>query len=117
MPRQRGHVNEKTPGDAIAVALEQGTVVGFADARVEAEQVRLKGLGTDPEWRHLKVAFHLLEAVRALAPELPVSADVLLGCEPVEGYLEAQGFAPGEVLESDLFGELTVARRWWLPPA
>ena len=112
-----GALRRRLLAGEVLVAVEQGMVVGFADVRIEADQVRLKGLGTDPEWRHLRVAAHLLEAVRDLAPALPVSADVLLGCEPVEGYLEAQGFAPGEVLEADLFGELTVARRWWLPPA
>ena len=40
----------------------------------------------------------------------------MLGCQPVEGYLEAQGFVPGEVIESNLFGELAVERRWWLAP-
>ena len=89
---------------------------GFADAVVEADQVRLKALGTDPERRHAGVAARLLEEVRRLAPGLPVSADVLLGCLSVEGYLEAQGFAPGEVLEANLFGELAVERRWWLAP-
>jgi len=111
-----GSVRRRLLSGEMLVAVEKGTLVGFADAVVATDQVRLKALGTDPDWRHLRVAAHLLEAVRGLAPALPVSADVLLGCEPVEGYLEAQGFVPGEVIESRLFGELTVERRWWLPP-
>ncbi len=111
-----GSVRRRLLSGEVVVAVENGTVVGFADAGVEADQVRLRALGTDPEWRHLRVAAHLLEAVRGLAPAMPVSADVLLGCEPVEGYLEGQGFVPGEVIESQLFGELTVERRWWLAP-
>jgi hypothetical protein len=39
---------------------------------------------------------------------------VLLGCLPLEGYLEAQGFVPGEILNTTLFGEEIVERRWWL---
>jgi N-acetylglutamate synthase-like GNAT family acetyltransferase len=111
-----GSLRRRLLSGGILVAVDQGRVVGFADAAVESEQVRLRGLGTDPERRHARVAARLLEEVRKLAPGLPVSADAFLGCSPVEGYLEAQGFVPGEVLESDLFGELTVERRWWLPP-
>ena len=100
----------------VLVAVEAGVVVGFADAVVEGDRVRLRALGTDPERRHARVAASLLEAVRGLAPALPVCADVLLGCIPVEGYLEAQGFVPGEVFDSSVFGELAVERRWWLAP-
>lgn len=100
----------------VLVAVEGGRVLGFADAAVEADHVRLTALGTDPERRHGGVAGRLLDEVRRLAPGLPVSAEVLLGCLAVEGYLEAQGFVPGEVLQSDLFGEATVERRWWLAP-
>ena len=111
-----GPVRRRLLSGGVLVAIEAGRVVGFADAAVAGDQVRLQALGTDPENRHARVAARLLEEVRRLAPALPVSADVLLGCTPVEGYLEAQGFVPGEVLESDLFGQLTVARRWWLAP-
>lgn len=111
-----GSLRRRLLSGGVLVAVEHGTVVGFADAAVEEGQVRLKALGTDPARRHTRVAAHLLEGVRRLAPALPVSADVLLGCVPVEGYLEANGFVPGEVIESELFGQLTVERRWWLAP-
>jgi GNAT superfamily N-acetyltransferase len=111
-----GSLRRRLLSGEVLVAVERGRVVGFADAGVTPDQVRLRALGTDLEWRHARVAAHLLQAVRCLAPTLPVSADVLLGCEPVEGYLEAQGFVPGEVIESNLFGELAVERRWWLAP-
>jgi GNAT superfamily N-acetyltransferase len=111
-----GALRRRLLSGEVLVAVEQGRIVGFADAAVASDQVRLKALGADLQWRHVRVAAHLLEAVRRLAPALPVSADVLLGCEPVEGYLEAQGFVPGEVIESNLFGELAVERRWWLAP-
>lgn len=111
-----GALRRRLLSGLVLVAVEQGEVVGFADAIVAPDQVRLKALGTDPDWRHTRVAAHLLEGVRRLSPGLPVSADVLLGCATVEEYLEAQGFVPGEVIEADLFGELTVERRWWLAP-
>ncbi|MFH1330351.1 MAG: GNAT family N-acetyltransferase [Actinomycetota bacterium] len=111
-----GAVRRRLLSGGVLVAVEQGRVVGFADAAIETDQVRLKALGTDPDWRQARVAAHLLEEVRRLSPGLPVSADVLLGCCPVEGYLEAQGFVPGEVIEADLFGEVGVERRWWLAP-
>ena len=111
-----GSVRRRLLSGGVLVAVEAGRVVGFADAAVEEGLIRLNALGTDPDRRHGRVAAHLLGEVRRLAPWLPVSADVLLGCLPVEGYLEAQGFVPGEVLPQDLFGEPTVARRWWLAP-
>ena len=111
-----GALRRRLLSGRVLVAVEQERVVGFADAAVAPDQVRLKALGTDPDRRHSRVAAHLLEEVRRLSPGLPVSADVLLGCSPVEGYLEARGFVPGEVIEADLFGELAVARRWWLAP-
>jgi len=110
-------VRRRLLSGGLLVAVEEGRVVGFADAAVEGDHIRLKALATDPQRRHARVAARLLESVRGLAADLPVSADVLLGCHPVEGYLETQGFAPGEVIESNLFGELAVERRWWLAPA
>jgi GNAT superfamily N-acetyltransferase len=111
-----GPLRRRLLSGGVLVAVEAGRVVGFADAAVGADQVRLNALGTDPEWRHLQVAGRLLTEVRDLAPSLPVSADVLLGCLPVEGFLEARGFVPGEVIPSSLFGEVAVERRWWLAP-
>jgi N-acetylglutamate synthase-like GNAT family acetyltransferase len=100
----------------ILVAEEAGRVVGFGEALVDDDHLRLTALAVDPPERRTAVGARLLAAIRELAPGWPVSADVLLGCLPVEGYLEAQGFAPGEVLQTVLFGEETVERRWWLPP-
>lgn len=112
-----GAVRRRLLSGELLVAVDEGRLVGFAEAAVEGDHIRLKALATDPERRHDRVAARLLEAVRLMAADLPVCVDVLLGCHPVEGYLEAQGFAPGEVIESDLFGELAVERRWWLAPA
>jgi GNAT superfamily N-acetyltransferase len=112
-----GSIRRRLLSGRLLVAEEAGRVLGFADALVEGDRVRLVTLAADPEVRHAGAASHLLQAVRNLAPRLPVSADVLLGCLPVEGYLEAQGFVPGEVLNTTLFGQQTVQRRWWLGPA
>lgn len=111
-----GPLRRRLLSGSVVVGTEGGRVVGFAAAVVTPDHVGLTALATDPQFRRAGVAARLLEQVRLLAPALPVSADVLLGCLPVEQYLEAQGFAPGEVLERDLFGQLTVERRWWLAP-
>jgi len=111
-----GPLRRRLLSGGVLVVEEAGRLLGFADASVEGDHLRLAALATDPEDRHAGLAARLLEAVRGLAPDLPVSADVLLGCLPVEGYLEAQGFVPGEILQTTLFGEQAVERRWWLPP-
>lgn len=111
-----GPLRRRLLSGRVLVAEEDGRVVGFAEAAVETDHTRLTALASDPGDRHAGVAARLLEAVRRLAPHLPVSADVPLGCLPVEGYLEAQGFVPGEILQTNLFGEEVVERRWWLPP-
>lgn len=111
-----GPLRRRLLAGRVLVAEEAGRVVGFADAVVEGDHVRLTALASDPQGRNAGVAARLLEAVRGMAPDLPLSADVLLGCLPVEGYLEAQGFVPGEILPTTLFGEQAVERRWWRPP-
>jgi N-acetylglutamate synthase-like GNAT family acetyltransferase len=100
----------------VVVAEESGHLVGFAEGVVEGDRLRLTALAAHPGSRRSGVAGRLLAALRARAPDLPVSADVMLGCLPVEGYLEARGFAPGEILQTTLFSEQVVERRWWLPP-
>lgn len=102
-------------GDEL-VAEEAGRFLGFAEAAVKGDRLRLAAMASDPASRHRGVAARLLAAVRARATELPVSADVILGCLPVEGFLESRGFVPGEVLHTTLFSEQVVERRWWLPP-
>ena len=111
-----GPLRRRLLSGRVQVAEEAGRLLGFADALMEGDHVRLTALAADPDARHGGVAARLLEAVRGLAPDLPVSADVLLGCLPVEGYLEAQGFVPGEILNTTVFGQQAVERRWWLAP-
>ena len=52
--------------------------------------------------------------MQALAPELPMCSDVVLGHLAAETFFESIGFVPGEVIEDDLQGEHIVRRRWWL---
>lgn len=111
-----GALRRRLLAGGIMVAEEGVRLVGFADGAAEGDRLQLRALASDTIARHAGVARRLLAAVRGRAPGLPVSADVLLGCLPVEGFLEAQGFVPGEVLHTTLFSEEVVERRWWLPP-
>jgi N-acetylglutamate synthase-like GNAT family acetyltransferase len=111
-----GALRRRLLAGGIVVAEEGGRLLGFADGAAEKDRLRLMAVASDSTARHAGVGAQLLAAVRARAPELPVSADVVLGCLPVEGFLEAQGFAPGEILHTTLFSEQVVERRWWLPP-
>ena len=45
-----------------------------------------------------------------------VSIAVLLLAAAAASAQPHVSFVPGEVIESDLFGQLAVARRWWLAP-
>lgn len=110
-----GSLRRRLLSAGILVAEVAGRAAGFAEAVVEGDLIRVTVLAVDAPRRRAGVGARLLGAVQDLAPGRPVSADVLLGCLPVEGYLEAQGFVPGEVLHSVLFGEQVVERRWWLP--
>ena len=111
-----GALRRRLLAGGIVVAEEGGRLFGFAEGAPEQDRVRLLALASDSTRRHAGIGTGLLAAVRARAPELPVSADVVLGCLPIEGFLEAQGFAPGEILHTTLFSEQVVERRWWLPP-
>ncbi len=111
-----GSLRRRLLSSRILLAKEASRVLGFAEAVVKDDHICLTGLAVDPERRRAGVGAGLLTAVRELAPSLPVSADVVLGCLAVESYLEAQGFAPGEVLHTNLFGEQAVERRWWMAP-
>jgi len=111
-----GALRRRLLAGGIVVAEEGGRLLGFAEGAPEQDRVRLLALASDGIRRHTGIGAGLLDAVRARAPELPVSADVVLGCLPIEGFLEAQGFAPGEILHTTLFSEQVVERRWWLPP-
>jgi GNAT superfamily N-acetyltransferase len=111
-----GALRRRLLAGGIVIAEEGGCLLGFAEGKVERDRLRLVALASDLGNRHTGIGTNLLGALRERAAGLPVSVDVILGCLPVEGFLEAEGFVPGEVLHTTLFSEEVVERRWWLPP-
>jgi ribosomal protein S18 acetylase RimI-like enzyme len=99
----------------LIVAEGDGPIVGFVDAILDPAETRVTMIATDPGSRRRGVGTALVAAVRALRPECPIRADVLLGNLDGERFYEALGFAPGEILHGDLFDEDVVERRWWRP--
>jgi GNAT superfamily N-acetyltransferase len=101
------------------VVEEEDAIVAFADAIREAEHVNLAAIYADPARRGRGAGSALLSAVRERFPDLPVAADVVEGNRKGEVFYERRGFAPGERLEEELYGEPVVEFRWWLgsPPS
>lgn len=100
----RGGMSVITSGDE---------VVAFADGVVEAGSVHVAAIAVVPDSRRRGAGSALLRSLRDLDPRLPASADVFLGNVEGEGFYEANGFVPGEVVSSRLFDEEVVERRWW----
>ena len=97
----------------LLVAVDEGEILGFAEAVLEDDHVHMASLCTSPVHRSLGVAARLVEAARALAPSLPVSTDVLLGNGEWEYFYETSGFVPGETIEAESDGLAMLYRRWW----
>lgn len=93
-----------------------GRVVGVIDARWDPGVTRIATIVTEPAHRRRGVGTALIEAVQAARPDHPIRADVLLGNLDGERFYEALGFAPGEVLNGEVFEEDIVERRWWRAP-
>lgn len=98
-------------GVFVAVAWEE--VAGFTDGQVGPDGVHVRAIAVDTAMRRRGVASGLLAAVRALAADAPIAADVLVGNLGGERFYEANGFVPGEVQQGSLFGEEVVEQRWW----
>jgi GNAT superfamily N-acetyltransferase len=98
----------------IYLVTDESSVVAFADAFIEDDQIVLSAICTHPAHRRRGAAGMLLEWVCSLAPPLPVIADVILGNHAAESFYETKGFVPGETFQLTLFGERLVERRWWL---
>ncbi|MDH3397026.1 MAG: GNAT family N-acetyltransferase, partial [Acidimicrobiia bacterium] len=98
----------------IYLVCEEGTVIAFADAFIEDDQIVTSALCTHPGYRRRGAAGMLLDWIRSLAPPLPIIADVVLGSQAAESFYEAKGFVPGETIQVTLFGERIIERRWWL---
>jgi GNAT superfamily N-acetyltransferase len=97
----------------LLVATHDDEVVGFADGIDGADRLVVSAIATDPDHRRRGIGTALLAGLRSGAATLPPAIDVLLGHIEAEQFLEANGFAPGEIQQRDLFGEEVVERRWW----
>jgi GNAT superfamily N-acetyltransferase len=106
--------------DAFLLALRDDQVVAFCDA-AEAESeagahVDLYAIYVLPEFRGLGAGTALLTELRARFPSQPIAAEVLVGNRKGEVFYEHRGFVPRERIDTELFGESVVERRWWLAP-
>lgn len=59
----------------------------------------------------------LVERVRSMGWDGPLSSSVALGNTAHEEFHEAAGFAPGEVIVESIDGHDVFRREWWLEPA
>ena len=108
-------LHRRIGSDLFVVAVDEGgRVVAFANARAEEDRFDLLAIYALPESRGHGAGTALLAAVREVAGDRPVAADVLLGNRKGETFYEARGFVPGETLEVQLFEETVTLRRWWL---
>lgn len=88
-------------------------LVAFADGLVADGAVHVDVIAVAPGARRRGAGTALLRAVSDLAPGLAITADVFLGNLEGEGFYEANGFVPGEIVERRLYDEEVVERRWW----
>jgi GNAT superfamily N-acetyltransferase len=108
--------------DVFLLALQDDRVVAFADgAEAESEAgpyVDLYAIYALPEVRGHGAGTALLSEIQARLPSLSIAAEVLVGNRKGEVFYERRGFVPRERIDTELFGESVVERRWWLvPPA
>jgi GNAT superfamily N-acetyltransferase len=106
--------------DTFLLALRDDQVVAFCDA-AEAESeagahVDLYAIYALPEFRGEGAGTALLKELQARFPSLSIAAEVLVGNRKGEGFYEHRGFVPRERIDTELFGESVVERRWWLAP-
>ena len=100
--------------DTFLLAVEDDSVVAFADALSQGDDVGLMAIYARPESRGRGVGTALLTELQAQFPGRAVVAEVLLGNRKGEAFYERRGFEVGETIEEDLFGERVVERRWRL---
>jgi GNAT superfamily N-acetyltransferase len=110
-------VARRIEADTFLVATEAGRIAAFADARDVDDRVDLFAIYALPASRRRGAGSALLAELRMRFPDRPIVADVLGGNRKGEVFYEARGFEPRERLETELFGEPVVERRWWLPRA
>jgi GNAT superfamily N-acetyltransferase len=100
--------------DTFLVADVDDTVRAFADAVSEQGHVTLAAIYAAPSWRGHGLGRLLLDEIRRRHPDRPIVADVLEGNRVGEAFYERSGFVARERIETELFGEPVVERRWWL---
>jgi GNAT superfamily N-acetyltransferase len=99
-----------------AEAADALQVVAFCDARDGDSHVELYAIYALPEARGQGAGTALLRALQARHPGRPIAAEVLAGNRKGETFYERRGFVPRERIDTELFGETVVERRWWLTP-
>jgi GNAT superfamily N-acetyltransferase len=106
-------LERRIEADTFLVAVVDGRIVAFADGREAEDRVDLFAIYALPEWRGQGSGSALLDELRRLAPGKAVAAEVLTGNRKGEVFYEHRGFAPRETVETELFGERVIERRWW----
>jgi GNAT superfamily N-acetyltransferase len=106
--------------DVVLLAVRDDEVVAFCDA-AEAESevgvhIDLYAIYALPEVRGQGAGTALLTELQARFPSKPIAAEVLVGNRKGEVFYERRGFVPRERIDTELFGEPVVERRWWLAP-
>lgn len=97
----------------LLVAVDGGCIIGFAEISMQGDHLHMPSICLSPIHRSLGVAVRIVNAVRDLAPGLPISTDVLLGSGDWEYFYEQAGFFPGETIETAVGNQSLVYRRWW----
>jgi GNAT superfamily N-acetyltransferase len=109
-------IERRVDGDTFLLAVEDGEVVAFCDARELEDRVALLAIYALPERRSKGAGTAMLVELRRRFPTRWVAAEVLEGNRKGEVFYERRGFEPRERLDDALFGEPIVERRWWLAP-
>jgi len=107
-------LERRIEADTFLVAAEDGVIVAFCDALERPEHIDLFAIYAAPELRGRGAGTALLAAIRTRFPGKAIAAEVLLGNRKGEIFYERRGFAARERLDTELFGEPVVERRWWL---
>jgi GNAT superfamily N-acetyltransferase len=108
-----GRVGSRITEDHFYIAEDHTGIVAFADAVEREDRLDMMAIYALPDRRYQGAGTALLEKLSNLFPGRDVSADVVDGNRKGEVFYERRGFAPREEMETTLFGEPVVERRWW----
>jgi hypothetical protein len=112
----RAQVLARINGNIYFVADDDGEIVGFADARIDGGRIFLLGVYAVPDAGEGQIQHRLLEAVRAVAPQLALESDVIDGDAQLEAFYRAEGLVPGPRFPNDYAGETVLEQRWTIGP-